>query len=58
MKHASLFAEFGCLEVAVIWGSGFIASQLAIDAGLSAPVIMALRFSIAAALMLAVCLPR
>ena len=58
MKHASLFAEFGCLAVAVIWGSGFIASQLAIDAGLSAPVIMALRFSIAAALMLAVCLPR
>ena len=37
MKHASLFAEFGCLAVAVIWGSGFIASQLAIDAGLSAP---------------------
>lgn len=57
-KRGSFWAGLGCLAVAVIWGSGFIASQLAIDAQLSAPVIMALRFSIAALLMLLLCLPR
>lgn len=51
-------ADLLCLLVASIWGSGFIASQVAIDARMSAALIMTLRFTIAALVMLAVCLPR
>lgn len=39
---------------ALIWGAGFIASQIALDSGLSSSAIMLGRFSIAAAVMLAV----
>ena len=51
-------ADLLCLLVAAIWGSGFIASQLAIDSNMSAALIMALRFTIAAIVMLMVCLPK
>lgn len=51
-------ADLLCLVVAAIWGSGFIASQLAIDANMSAAFIMALRFTLAAVVMLVVCIPR
>ena len=51
-------ADLLCLLTAVIWGTGFIASQVAIDARMSAALIMTLRFAIAALVMLAVCLPR
>lgn len=57
-KKAVWMADILCLLVAAIWGSGFIASQAAIDAQMSAPLIMALRFSVAAVVMLLVCLPR
>lgn len=52
------FADFLCVLVAAIWGTGFIASQIAIDAKMSAALIMALRFFIAAIVMLFACLPR
>lgn len=51
-------ADLLCLLVAGIWGSGFIASQMAIDAHMSAALIMALRFALAAVVMLTVCLPK
>lgn len=51
-------ADLLCLLVAAIWGSGFIASQAAIDAQMSAALIMALRFGVAAIVMLVVCLPK
>lgn len=51
-------ADALCLLVAAIWGSGFIASQMAIDANMSAALIMALRFALAAMVMLLVCLPK
>ena len=54
----ALAADFLCLLVAAIWGSGFIASQMAIDANMSAALIMALRFTLAALVMLVVCLPK
>lgn len=57
-KKRVWFADFLCVLVAAIWGTGFIASQMAIDANLSASLIMALRFLIAAAVMLVACLPR
>ena len=47
-----------CLLTAAIWGTGFIASQMAIDAQMSAALIMFLRFTIASVVMLMVCLPR
>lgn len=47
-----------CLLTAAIWGTGFIASQAAIDADMSAALIMALRFTLAAVVMLLVCIPR
>ncbi|GGD59017.1 DMT family transporter [Paenibacillus nasutitermitis] len=49
-------ADFMLILVAIIWGSGFIASQMAIDAGMSSALIMALRFTIAALVMLPFCL--
>lgn len=51
-------ADLLCLLTAAIWGTGFIASQVAIDAQMSAALIMTLRFAIAALVMLAVCLPK
>lgn len=43
------------IAVAVIWGTGFIATQYAIDAGMSASLILALRFSIATIILLVIC---
>lgn len=57
-NHTIWFADFLCLVVAVIWGIGFIASQAAIDANMSASFIMMSRFSIAAVIMFVVCLPK
>ena len=53
-----MIADLLCLLVACIWGSGFIASQLAIDSKLSASLIMTLRFTIAAAVMFLCCIPK
>lgn len=59
-KHKTMAwaADLLCLLTATIWGTGFIASQVAIDAQMSAALIMTLRFAIAALVMLAVCLPK
>lgn len=48
-KRARLLAEVGLLVVAIIWGWGFMATRLAVDAHLSASFIMMGRFVIAAA---------
>ena len=53
-----IVADILCLVVAAIWGSGFIASQMALDANMSASLIMMTRFILAAVVMLIVCLPR
>ncbi len=47
----NLWVTLGLLVVAVIWGSGFIATQIAIDEGLSAAFIMFLRFTMASLLL-------
>lgn len=57
-KKTAWMADFLCLLVAAIWGSGFIASQTAINAGMSAALIMVLRFTLAALVMLVFCIPR
>lgn len=46
-NRTNLWVTLGLLVVAVIWGSGFIATQIAIDEGLSAPFIMFVRFTTA-----------
>lgn len=51
-------ADGVCLLVALIWGSGFAASQYALDAGFSPSLIMALRFSVAAVALLPLCARR
>lgn len=43
------------LAVAIIWGTGFVATQYAIDAGMSASLILALRFSVASIILMLVC---
>lgn len=43
--------EIGLFIVAIIWGSGFVGTRLAIDSGLSPNQIMAIRFFIATILM-------
>ncbi len=45
----------GLLVVTIIWGSGFIASQYALDAGVGPAAVMAGRFLVAAVLIGAVC---
>lgn len=50
-KGKSLLADLSLIIVALIWGSGFIATQYAIDSQMSASMIMALRFSIASLAM-------
>ncbi len=37
--------------VAIVWGSGFIASQMALDAGITPQLLMAVRFSLAAVII-------
>lgn len=45
-------ADILCLLVAVIWGTGFVCSQIAIDANMSPALIMAMRFVVGAVFML------
>ncbi|WP_372713954.1 DMT family transporter, partial [Ilyobacter sp.] len=47
----SLLADSSLLLVAVIWGSGFTATQMALDSGFLPLTTMALRFGMAALLM-------
>lgn len=46
-KKRDLFVTLGLLTVAIIWGTGFIATQIAIDAGMSTSFIMVVRFMVA-----------
>lgn len=57
-KKKSRMADAACLLVALVWGSGFIASQLAIDAGLGSSAIMVLRFGIAFLFLLFICVKK
>lgn len=50
-----LFANLGLLLTAVIWGTGFSATQYAIDSGLSSALILLLRFAVAAIALGALC---
>lgn len=45
-------ARLALFTAAVIWGTGFIATQIALDAGLSSAAIILGRFGVAAAIML------
>lgn len=54
-KLSPFQADMLCLVVAVIWGTGFIASEWAIQARMSSALILAGRFSVGALLMLPVC---
>ena len=47
-KRAEVMGSLSLLVVAIIWGSGFIASQMALDAQMSSAFIMFVRFAIAA----------
>lgn len=57
-RKTVLLADGLCLLVAGIWGTGFIGSQIAINANMSAALIMMMRFTVAAIVMLVVCLPK
>ena len=46
-KRIELLSNLSLLLVAIIWGSGFIGSQLALDAQLSSAFIMFVRFAVA-----------
>lgn len=46
-----LWVTLGLLFVALIWGSGFIATQIAIDEGLSPTFIMFVRFTMASVIL-------
>jgi len=47
----NLWVTLGLLFVAIIWGSGFIATQIAIDEGLSPTFIMFVRFTMASIIL-------
>ncbi len=47
-----IIADLSLVFVALIWGSGFVGSQMALDSGLKPFTIMSIRFSIAAVIML------
>lgn len=52
MKNkTNLWVTLGLLLVAIIWGSGFIATQIAIDEGLSPTFIMFVRFTMASIIL-------
>lgn len=53
MKNKQLNADLTLLLVAVIWGSGFIATEYALNADMSPLLIMAMRFTIAALILFA-----
>ena len=46
-KNTNLWVTLGLLIVAIIWGTGFIATQIAIDEGLSTSFITFVRFAVA-----------
>ena len=50
-KKVQFFSSMALILVAAIWGSGFIASQLALDANMSSAAIMLGRFTVAAVVM-------
>ena len=56
-SKGSLSADLSLLVTALVWGTGFVASRYAIDAGLSTSLILVLRFALAA-LVLAIIAPR
>lgn len=58
MRKTSVLADLGLLLVALIWGMGFSATQYAIGSGLSAAMILLLRFSVAALAMAVLCFPQ
>ncbi|MFZ2539724.1 MAG: DMT family transporter [Oscillospiraceae bacterium] len=49
-------ADLSLVLVAIIWGTGFIATEYAIKSGMGTSLIMALRFTIAAVTLLIFCL--
>lgn len=53
-SNKQLLSTFALIAVAIIWGTGFIATDVLIDANWSTPQIMATRFSIASLAMLIV----
>lgn len=54
MKKYTMNADLMLILVAVIWGTGFIAVEYAINAGMSAALILATRFTLAAVVLLVV----
>ena len=54
MKNRPIYADMTLLLVAIIWGSGFIAREYALNANFSPLLIMALRFGIASLMLLAI----
>ena len=52
MRKFKVNADIMLLLVAIIWGSGFIATEYAIQSGMSSMTIMAFRFPIAAIILL------
>jgi len=54
MKKFQLNADLSLIIVAIIWGSGFIGMEYALDANMSPLLIMALRFAIASIILFAV----
>lgn len=46
-QKIQVLSNISLLLVAIIWGSGFVASQMALDANLSSAFIMFVRFAIA-----------
>lgn len=50
-NKTNLWVTLGLLLIAIIWGSGFIATQIAIDEGLSTSFIMFVRFTIASVVL-------
>ena len=55
---SSLWADLSLLITGLIWGTGFAASQFAIDAGLSTSLILLLRFTLAALILGIILFPR
>ncbi|MCG8453819.1 MAG: DMT family transporter [Spirochaetales bacterium] len=57
-KKRTLTADLSLFLVAAIWGSGFIATQYALDANMSASLVMTIRFSVATLILGMVFFPR
>lgn len=55
IKEKKMIYNILLIAVAVVWGTGFIATQIAIDAQMGASLILALRFSIASIILMIVC---